>query len=242
MKGIKKILFTALVGIIGTSILTSPVFAAAGGAGADSGGTGNITVNYHSLTQSDTSIKNKVGPDGIIIDTDVGYAWDDLSFTYVQTIGEGESTLTTDTGYSETSAHFVSGSWYKGSYSTLAELDNALNGAKDISLPEISLIAASTPGADVSVNELAKLPKIVLHNYTAANVNYAFGVASDDLTNFNNNGMLTLVNENREACEVEEATGVLEQSSTRTYGVTPIGAPATKDFSPFNVNLTISIN
>lgn len=242
MKRIKKLLFTSLVGIIGVSMLTSHVFATAGGAGADSGETGNITVNYRSLTQGDSSITNKVGPNDIIIDTDVGYAWDDLSFTYVQTIGEGESTLTTDTGYSETSAHFVSGVWYKGSYSTLAELDDALNGETDISLPKISLIDAATPGADVTVNELAKLPKIVLHNYAATSANYAFGVASDDLTNFNNNGMLTLVDENREACEVEEATGVLVQSSTCTYGVTPIGAPATKNFSPFTVGLTISIN
>lgn len=242
MKGMKKILFTALVGIMGASMLTSPVFATAGGDGSDSGGTGNITVNYRSLTQGDSSITNKVGPNNIIIDTDVGYAWDDLSFTYVQTIGEGESTLTTDTGYSETSAHFISGTWYKGSYSTLTELESALNGEKDISLPEISLINASTPGADVTVNEFAQLPKIVLHNYTATNLNYAFGVDSDDLNSFNNNGMLTFVNENREACEVEEANGVLGQSSTRTYGVTPIGAPANKNFSPFTVDLTISIN
>lgn len=242
MTRIKKLLFTAVAGIMGASMLTSPIFAATGGAGSNSGGTGNITVNYRSLTQGDSTITNKVGPNDVIIDTDVGYAWDDLSFTYVQTIGEGESTLTTENGYSETSPHFLSGTWYKGSYSTLAELDSALNGQTDITLPEISLIGAATPGADINENEFAKLPKIVLHNYTANNVNYAFGIASDDLAKFNNNGMLTLVNESREACEVEEAAGVLAQSSTRTYGVTPIGAPATKNFSPFTVDLTININ
>ena len=125
MGRMKKLLFTALAGIMGASMLMSPVFATAGGAGVDSGEAGSITVNYRSLTQGDSSIANKVGPNDIVIDTDVGYAWDDLSFTYVQTIGEGESTLTTDSGYNETSAHFISGTWYKGSYSTLSELDDA---------------------------------------------------------------------------------------------------------------------
>ena len=240
MKRIKKLLFTALAGIMSASMLISPVFATSGGAGTNSGETGNINVSYHSLTQGDSNITNKVGPNGLIINTDVGYAWDDLSFTYVQTIGEGESTLTTDTGYSETGTHFISGAWYKGSYSTLEELNAALN--EDISLPQISLVDAATPGADVTVNDLAKLPKIVLHNYSATNVNYAFGVVSDDLASFNNNGMLTFVNENLEASEIGEATGILSQSSTCTYGVTPIGAPANKEFSPFTVDLTISIN
>ena len=86
------------------------------------------------------------------------------------------------------------------------------------------------------------MKKIVLHNYSATNVNYAFGVVSDDLASFNNNGMLTFVNENLEASEIGEATGILSQSSTCTYGVTPIGAPANKEFSPFTVDLTISIN
>ena len=242
MKGKKKLLSIGLAGILGLSMLTSPVFATAGGAGVGRGETGSITVNYSSLTQGNSEITNKVGPDNITINTDFGYAWDDLSFTYVQTIGEGESTLTTDEGYNETSAHFISGTWYKGAYSTLDELNTALAGETDISLPEISLVDAALPGADVTADQFAKLPKIVLHNYSQTDANYAFNVASEDLNKFNQNGMLTLVNEGREANEVAETTGLLSQSATSTFGVTPIGAPATKDFSPFTVGLTITIN
>lgn len=242
MKGKKKILFTALAGIIGMSLLTSSVFATSGGAGVESGGTGSITVNYNSLTQGSSEITNKVGSNNITIDTDFGYAWDDLSFTYVQTIGGGESTLTTNEGYNETSAHFLSGNWYKGTYATVDELDEALQGEADITLPKIDLYAAAIPGADVTTAEFAKLPKIVLHNYTENNANYEFNVANEDLSKFNQNGMLALVNEEREANEVADTTRSLNQSATCTFGVVPIGAPATKDFSPFSVGLTIKIN
>ena len=240
MKGKKKILSITLAGIMGLSMLTSPVFATAGGAGTSSGETGSITVNYQSLTQGNSEITNKVGPDNVTINTDFGYAWDDLSFTYVQTIGGGESTLTTAEGYNETSAQFISGTWYKGSYSTLDELNAAL--VNDISLPEISLISAAEPGADVTADQFAKLPKIVLHNYSQNDANFAFDVASEDYSKFNQNGMLVLVNEDREANEVAETTGILSQSATSKFGVTPIGAPAVKDFSPFTVGLTIKIN
>lgn len=240
MNGTKKLLSVALAGIVGVSILTSPVFAAAGGAGTDGDEAGNITVNYRSLTQGSDGLTNKVGPNNEVIDTDFGYAWDDLNFTYVQTVGGGESTLTTDGGYQETASHFISGNWYKGSYSTL----EAFNAAEttDKVLPEISLVDAAMPGADVSAEEFANLPKIILHNYTQTSADYAFGVASEDVDKFNANGMLTFVNEAREACEVEEATGTLSGSGTCTYAVSPIGAPATKNFSPFNVGLTITIN
>lgn len=242
MKGTKKVLSVALVGIIGVSMLTSPVFATAGGAGTDGDEAGNITVSYSSLTKDANDFTNKVGPNNTVITTDFGYAWDDLNFTYVQTVGGGESTLTTDGGYQQTNSHFLSGTWYKGSYSTLEELDAAIDEETAIALPQISLVGAATPGADVSAEDFSNLPKIVLHNYTENSASYAFGIASEDVNKFNANGMLTLINEAREANEVTDTTGTLSGAATCTFGVSPIGAPATKDFTPFTVGLTIEIN
>lgn len=241
MKVTKKVLSVALAGIVGVSVLTSPVFATAGGAGASADEAGNVTINYHSLTQDANDFTNKVGPNNTIINTDFGYAWDDLNFTYVQTVGGGESTLTTDGGYQQTvDPHFLSGKWYKGAYESLEQLEAATDAEK--TLPEISLVAAAMPGADVTAEQFANLPKIVLHNYTQSSANYAFGIASADSSKFNADGMITMINESYEGKEVAETTGTLAGEGTCTFGVSPIGGPATKDFSPFTVGLTITIN
>lgn len=238
MKVTKKVLSVALAGIVGVSVLTSPVFAAEGGAGTDIG-TGDITINYQSLTKGEDDFTNMVGPNNTIIDTDFGYAWDDLNFTYVQTLG-GESTLTTDGGYQKTNPTFKSGKWYKGAYESLEKLEAATDAEK--TLPEISLVAAATPGADVSADEFTNLPKIVLHNYTQSSANYAFGIATEDVSKFNADGMFALVNESFAANQVKDTKGTLAGEGTCTFGVLPVGGPTTKDFSPFTVGLTITFN
>lgn len=240
IRGMKKMLSVALAGVVGISIVTSPVFAAAGGDGTDIG-TGDITINYQSLTKGEDDFTNMVGPNNTIINTDFGYAWDDLNFTYVQTLEGGESTLTTDGGYQKTkNPEFKSGTWYKGAYSTLEELDATDLAVK--TLPVISLPAAAMPGADVTAEEFANLPKVIIHNYTKTSATYAFGIKSEDVNKFNANGMITMVNEAREAKEVSETTGTLNGEGTCKFGVSPIGAPATKDFAPFTVGLTITFN
>ena len=238
MKG-KKILGLALVGVFSFSMAT-PVFAAAGGAGTD--GTGNITVSYKSLTDTDSTITNKVGPNETVITEDFGYAWDDLSFTYVQHLGGAESTLTTDGGYAETTASFQSGEWYYGSYSNLSDLETAVTNGDSYEMPSISLAAAALNNVVVNDSEYTALPKVILHNYSGSSATYTFGVATADQSNFNTNGMLTLVNDQHRGYEVSEATGTLNNGSTVTYGVSPIGAPATKDFADFTVGLTINFS
>lgn len=240
MKVTKKVLSVALAGIVGVSVLTSPVFATAGGAG-DAEGTGDITINYQSLTKGEDDFTNMVGPNNTIIDTDFGYAWDDLNFTYVQTL-RGESTLTTDGGYQKTNPTFKSGAWYKGSYSTIEDLETTAK--KDpILLPNISLVDASiNNGADVSEEQFTNLPKVIIHNYTNTSATYAFGIKSEDKSKFDANGMITMVNEAREAKEVAETTGEIAGEGTCKFGISPIGAPATKDFAPFTVGLTITFN
>ena len=237
----KKVLGMALTGILCLS-MTTPVFAAAGGAGASSGDNNSITINYRSLTRDSEGITDKVGPNETVINTDFGYAWDDLSFTYVQTLGGGESSLTTDDGYSVTDPQFVSGAWYRGSYSDLEELSAALEANASIALPTISLIAASTNQTVCDAEQFASFPKIVLHNYTNSDASFEFGVASEDLSKFNSNGMLTMVNEQFKADEIEATSGTLVGNGTVKYGVVPIGAPANKAFSPFTVGLTINIS
>lgn len=142
----------ALAGIVGASILTTPVFVAAGGAGDDEG-TGDITINYQSLTKDANDFTNKIGPNNQIINTDFGYAWDDLNFIYVQTVGGGESTLITDGGYKKTkNPEFKSGAWYKGSDSTIEALETTAE-TDSIALPNISLVDASINNdADVSAS------------------------------------------------------------------------------------------
>ena len=241
MKVTKKVLSVALAGIVGVSVLTSPVFATAGGAGARADEAGNVTINYQSLTQDANDFTNKVGPNNQVITTDFGYAWDDLNFTYVQTVGGGESTLTTDGGYQQTvDPHFLSGKWYKGAYESLEQLEAATDAEK--TLPEISLVAAAMPGADVTEEQFTNLPKVILHNYTQSSANYAFGIASEDVSKFNADGMFALVNESFAANQVEDTKGTLAGEGTCTFGVLPVGGPTTKDFSPFTVGLTITIN
>lgn len=237
---IKKTLGLALTGILCLSFAT-PVFAAAGGAGADSGEENSITISYRSLTKNE-GITDKVGPSETVINNDLGYAWDDLSFTYVQTLGGGESSLTTDDGYDVTNPHFISGAWYRGSYADLNSLDEALENDASIELPVISLGAAAMGQAVCNAEQFASFPKIVLHNYQSTSATYSFGIANEDVDKFNANGMLTLINEQYTADEVTATSGTLNGNGTVKYGVAPIGAPSSKDFSPFTIGLTISIN
>ena len=251
----KKILVGALVGVAGF-LSTVPVYATDGGAGSNlNNAGGSVTVNYNSLTRDNGNITNKVGDDDLVIDTDFGYAWDDLSYTYVKNV-TSESSLTTDDGYQEKQNILVSGgTWYAGTYNTLSDLDEAISNGTAVELPSLTTnqIAQNliTGSPMCSAEVYASMPKLVLHNYTDKNAKFSFAIANSEYSNYNKNGVLMLLDEERKDVDAFSDTFTtdgdskvskqiaLPSGATVKYGVTPAILP-NETFSSFSTNLTIN--
>ena len=252
---VKKVLVGAVIGIAGLS-MTIPAYATDGRSGGDlNNAGGNVTVNYSSLTRNNGSITNKVGDDDLVIDTDFGYAWDDLSYTYVKTVAS-ESSLTTDNGYQEVqNIPVAGGTWYVGSYATIADLDEAISDGTAVELPSLTMdqiannILFEQPMCSAEVYAL--MPKLVLHNYTNSNARFSFAIANNEYSNYSSNGLLMLLDEERKDVDAFSNTftssgdsKVSEQitlaaGATVKYGVTPAILP-NATFASFSTNLTIN--
>lgn len=93
-----KVLSVALAGILGLSILATPVFATENQKDIGDNSGNEITLTYNSIELNNAI--DYLGKTGTVAVTeDVGYAWDDMSWTYVIE-NNNVSRLSTD-GYEE---------------------------------------------------------------------------------------------------------------------------------------------
>lgn len=254
MRKFEKRLLGIIVGVIGLS-MTAPVYAQDGSAGSDLNSGDSVMVNYNSLTRDNGDITNKVGNDDLVINTDFGYAWDDLSYTYVKTV-TSESSLTTDAGYQKTDNISVSGgTWYVGTYATLNDLDEAIENGTASELPSLTMdqiaqnLILESPMCSAEV--YASMPKLVLHNYTDNDAKFSFAISKNEYSKYNSNGVLMLLDEERK--DVSEFSNTFTSSgdnmvseqinlasgATVKYGVTPAILP-NEPFASFSTNLTIN--
>ena len=247
-----KILGLTLTGIIGLTMMTTPVFAEEN-IGQQT--TGNNSGNDIQLNYNRVEITNKtdyIGSNDTEVTLDIGYAWDDMSWTYVVE-SSSSSTLTTD-GYVEENGAST-GTWYVGSYT--AEQFNALTSEEKTAaqLPTLTMsqIAQNSWEGNpmYSAEDYAKTPKIILHNYSSNNAAFNFAIPTSQYNTYDSYGMLMLLDEDRK--EVEEFSETfttsgnymvsgdiaLSSGATNKYGITPVITP-NQSFESFSTTLTLN--
>lgn len=250
-----KILGLTLTGIIGLTMMTSSVFAEENASqqsiGNDSGN--DIQLNYNSISITNTT--DYIGTENAEVTLDIGYAWDDMSWTYVVE-NNVSSTLTTTDGYVEESGEST-GTWYVGSY-TLEQF-NALTSEDKaaVQLPVLTMgqIAQNiiSDSAQYSAEDYAKTPKLVLHNYSSNNAQFNFAISNNQYSSYNNNGVLMLLDEDGKDVDAfsnsfttsgdYKVSGniTLASGATNKYGVTPVATPS-QTFTSFSTTLTLNFS
>lgn len=248
-----KILGLTLTGIIGLSIMTPSVFAEENigqqTIGNNSGS--DIQLNYSSIEV--TNKTDYIGGENTEITLDIGYAWDDMSWTYVVE-NNYNSTLTTTNGYEEENVSST-GTWYVGSYTQ--EQFNALTdeqkAAKQLPTLTMDQIAMNLvmDKAQYSQEDYAKTPKLVLHNYSSNGAKFNFAIPNSEYSSYHANGVLMLLDENRKDVDAFSNTFTasgdyqvsgditLASGATNKYGVTPSVTP-NQSFSSFSTTLTLN--
>ena len=247
-----KILGLTLTGIIGLSMMTPSVFAEENigqqSIGNNSGN--NIQLNYNSVEV--TNKTDYIGGENTEITLDIGYAWDDMSWTYVIE-NNYNSTLTTN-GYEEENVSST-GTWYVGSYTQ--EQFNALTNEEKAAaqLPSLTMdqIAQNllTESAQYSQEDYAKTPKLVLHNYSSNKAKFNFAIPNSEYSSYYANGVLMFLDEERKDVDALSDTFTasgdyqvsgditLASGTTNKYGVTPMTTP-NQSFSSFSTTLTLN--
>ena len=193
-----NLLGLALTGIIGLSMMTPSVFAEENigqqTTGNDSGS--DIQLNYNRIEITNTT--DYIGDEDTLVTLDIGYAWDDMSWTYVKEVSK-QSALTSD-GYSEEET-LSTGFWYKGTY-TIEQFNALTNEEKTAAqLPTLTMdqIAQNiiSGSAQYSAEDYAKTPKLVLHNYSSNAAKFNFAIPTSEYSNYGSYGVLMLLDENR---------------------------------------------
>lgn len=156
----KKLLALALIGIMGLSMMTSSIFAEENigqqSIGNDSGN--DIQLNYNRI-----EITDYIGTQNTPVTLDIGYAWDDMSWTYVTEVSK-QSALTSSS-YNEDEV-FAIGYWYKGTY-TETQFNTLDTDEKNaVQVPSV----ASNQSA-ISAENFTKTSKLIIHNYSNSSIN-----------------------------------------------------------------------
>jgi hypothetical protein len=248
-----KIFGLALTGIIGLSMMTPSVFAEENigqqTTGNDSGS--DIQLNYNRIEITNTT--DYIGDNETPVTLDIGYAWDDMSWTYVVE-SNFNSTLTTTNGYEEERVSST-GTWYVGAY-TLEQFNTLTNEEKTAAqLPTLTMdqIAQNiiSGSAQYSAEDYAKTPKLVLHNYSSNAAKFNFAIPTSEYSNYGSYGILMLLDENRKDVDAfsnnfttsgdYRVSGdiTLASGATNKYGVTPSITP-NETFSSFSTTLTLN--
>ena len=244
---IKSTLALSLATLASLTFSTAPAFAVGSAASGDFDGLGteNVVVNYRSLTREADAITNLVGNNDLEITADVGYAWDDLSFTYVRDIHR-TSTLTTDGGYQENTT-VTGGTWYRGSYESQADLDADANA---VALPRKNMDDYETNTLDatsiITDAEFQVLPKLAVRNYdTEKTASFYFVVDKSGRANYDAYGQLLFLDSEAWGYGAYFYYGGMQPfeiapSSTTIYGVLPMTFESDDvTFSPFAIAMTI---
>ena len=243
-----NLLGLALTGIIGLSMMTPSVFAEENlgqqSIGSNSGS--DIQLNYNRIEITNTT--DYIGDEDTLVTLDIGYAWDDMSWTYVKEVSK-QSALTSD-GYSEEET-LSTGFWYKGTY-TIEQFNALTNEEKTtVQIPRV----ASEHSA-ITAENFDKTSKLIIHNYSNNSVNLYLTVGDGTYESRHNDelhggfAVYDKVGENVSYNETLTAfsntsglektgTVTIGQSNTNLYGIVPMFS-TDEVFESYNTNLTLN--